>query len=62
MVALLMVSGVLYFVHAAMAWKVKNAIEGRERRIEAGVEMDSQEEIERRHSEARERWKHISAG
>lgn len=62
MVALLLVSGVLYLLHAVMAWKVKNALEDRERRIEAGVEMVNQEEIERRHSEARERWKHISAG
>jgi hypothetical protein len=62
MVALLMISGVLYLLHAAMAWTVKNALEDQDRRIEAGVEMVSQEEIERRHSEARERWKHISAG
>lgn len=62
MVTLLLISGVLYFLHAAMAWKVKNALEAQDRRIDAGEEMVSPEEIERRHSVARERWKHISAG
>jgi hypothetical protein len=62
MVTLLIISGVLYFLHATMAWKVKTALEDQEQRIDAGVEMVSPEEIERRHSEARERWKHISAG
>lgn len=45
-----------------MAWRVKRALEAREQRIAAGIEMVSQEEKERRESEARERWKYLSAG
>ena len=62
MVALLFVSGVLYTIHAAMAWTVKRSLEKKDRRIEAGTEMVSQEEKERRENEARERWKYLSAG
>jgi hypothetical protein len=62
MVALQFVSAVLYGAVAAMAWKVKVAVEDRDQRIEAGIEMVSEEEKQRRASEARERWKHISAG
>jgi len=62
MVALQFVSAVLYGSVAAMAWKVKIMLEKRDQRIAEGTEMVSQEEKERRESEARERWKHISAG
>jgi hypothetical protein len=62
MVALQFVSAVLYGLVAAMAWKVKQVIEKREERIAEGTEMVSQEEKERRASEARERWKYLSAG
>jgi len=62
MVALQFVSAVLYALVATMAWRVKRALEAREQRIAAGIEMVSQEEKERRESEARERWKYLSAG
>ena len=62
MVALQFISAVLYGMVAAMAWKVKQVLENREERIAQGTEMVSQEEKERRESEARERWKHLSAG
>ncbi|KIX03077.1 uncharacterized protein Z518_06627 [Rhinocladiella mackenziei CBS 650.93] len=62
MVALQLVSAVLYGLVAAMAWTVKRALEAREQRIATGEEMVSQEEKERRESEARERWKYLSAG
>lgn len=62
MVALQFVSAVLYGAVAAMAWRVKRALESRDERIAQGIEMVSPEEKERRESEARERWKYISAG
>ncbi|EXJ56883.1 hypothetical protein A1O7_07227 [Cladophialophora yegresii CBS 114405] len=62
MVALQFVSAVLYALVAAMAWKVKRVLESRDERIAQGTEMMSQEEKERRESEARERWKYLSAG
>ena len=62
MVTLQMLSGVLYSLHAAMGWTVDRALRNQERRIEQGIEMISEEEKERRHSMARERWKHLSAG
>ncbi|OCT49048.1 hypothetical protein CLCR_05149 [Cladophialophora carrionii] len=62
MVALQFVSAVLYALVAAMAWKVKRVLESRDERIAQGTEMVSQAEKERRESEARERWKYLSAG
>jgi hypothetical protein len=62
MVALQFISAVLYGLVAAMAWKVKQFLEARDERIAEGTEMVSQEEKERRESEARERWKYLSAG
>ena len=62
MVALQFVSAVLYGSVAAMAWKVKGFVETREERIAQGVEMLSEEDKTRRESEARERWKYLSAG
>lgn len=62
MVTLQMLSGVLYSLHAAMGLTVDKALRNQERRIEQGIEMVSEEEKERRHSMARERWKHLSAG
>ncbi|KAG9774442.1 hypothetical protein KCU88_g5433, partial [Aureobasidium melanogenum] len=62
MVALQLVSAVMYAAMAVMAWKVKSVLEARDQRIAAGVELVSQEEKERRESEARERWRYLSAG
>ncbi|OAL36138.1 hypothetical protein AYO20_04552 [Fonsecaea nubica] len=62
MVALQFVSAVLYGAVAAMAWKVRTVVEARDERIAQGVEMVSEEEKQRRESEARERWKYLSAG
>jgi hypothetical protein len=62
MVALQMLSAVLYGTVAGMAWKVKMSIESRDERIQQGIEMVSEEEKTRRESEARERWKYLSAG
>lgn len=62
MVALQLVSAVLYGLVAAMAWKVKRALESKDERIAAGIEMVSQEEKDRRESEARERWRYLQAG
>ncbi|KIY03469.1 uncharacterized protein Z520_00160 [Fonsecaea multimorphosa CBS 102226] len=62
MVALQFISAVLYGLVAAMAWRVKKAVEARDERIAQGVEMVSEEEKQRRESEARERWKYLSAG
>jgi len=62
MVALQFISAVLYGAVAAMAWKVKEFVETREERIAQGMEMLSEEEKTRRESEARERWKYLSAG
>ena len=62
MVALQFVSAVLYAIMSAMAWRVKRALEAKDERIAAGLEMVSQEEKERRESEARERWRHLQAG
>ena len=62
MVPLQLISGVLYGSVAVMAWKVKVMLENRELRIQEGTEMVDPVEKERRESEARERWKYISAG
>ncbi|EXJ87829.1 hypothetical protein A1O1_04756 [Capronia coronata CBS 617.96] len=62
MVALQLVSALMYAAVAAMAWKVNRVLEARDERIAAGVELVSQEEKERRESEARERWRYLSAG
>ncbi|EXJ82971.1 hypothetical protein A1O3_06788 [Capronia epimyces CBS 606.96] len=62
MVALQLVSAVMYAAVAGMAWKVKRVLEDKDQRIAAGVELVSQAEKERRESEARERWRHLSAG
>jgi len=62
MVALQFISAVLYGMVAAMAWKVKQVVEARDDRIAQGVEMVSEEDKQRRESEARERWKYLSAG
>lgn len=62
MVALQFVSAVLYAAHAAMAWRVKGSLKAREERIAQGLEMVNEEEKQRRESEARERWKYLSAG
>ncbi|KAK4944260.1 hypothetical protein LTR10_016373 [Elasticomyces elasticus] len=62
MVALQLVSAVLYGLVAAMAWRVRRAIRAKDDRIAQGVEMVSQEEKERRESEARERWRYLQAG
>lgn len=60
--ALQFISAVLYGMVAAMAWKVKQALEAKDERIAQGIEMVSEEEKQRRESEARERWKYLSAG
>ncbi len=62
MVSLQFFSAVLYAAHAAMAWRVKQSLEARDQRIAAGIEMVSEEEKLRRESQARERWKYLSAG
>jgi len=62
MVALQFVSAVLYAAVAAMAWRVKRALADKDERIAAGLEMVTQEEKERRESEARERWRYLTAG
>ncbi|KAL6246885.1 hypothetical protein RBB50_006192 [Rhinocladiella similis] len=62
MVALQFLSAILYACTSAMAWKVKRALESRDGRIAAGLEMVTQEEKERRESEARERWRYLQAG
>ncbi|OAP63326.1 hypothetical protein AYL99_02553 [Fonsecaea erecta] len=62
MVALQFISAVLYGLVAVMAWKVRKVVEARDERIAQGVEMVSEEEKQRRESEARERWKYLSAG
>ena len=62
MVALQFISAVLYGAVAAMAWRVKQAVESRDERIAQGLEMVSEEEKTRRESEARERWKYLQAG
>ena len=62
MVALQLVSAVLYGLMAAMAWRVRRALHAKDERIAAGMEMVSQEEKERRESEARERWRYLQAG
>ena len=62
MVAFQLVSAVLYGFVAAMAWRVRRALRAKDDRIAQGVEMVSQEEKERRESEARERWRYLQAG
>jgi len=62
MVALQFVSAVLYAVVVAMAWRVKRALADKDERIARGLEMVTQEEKERRESEARERWRYLTAG